>query len=1401
MSINWQDIRVFNKTQNSAFEELVCQLAREEPIANGKEFYRVAAPDGGVEAYCVLDNGEEYGWQAKYFDSMKSSQWNQIKSSFEAAFKTHPKLTKYFVCIPLDRQDPRHDGQVWFMDEWNNKTKEWIRWANSQGRNVTFEYWGSSELLHRLSEQKHAGRRLFWFSKEEFTEEWFKAHAENSVKNLGHRYTQAINFNLDIAKYFDAVSRNQQFFKQYENEVHEFLKVFRKLDDDFLRKPLVKTFLTDLLCQLELSKNVLEKIDAAKIQNQCESITDALAEYEKSLASPEKELIKDIASARSYQINKAYGAIYDFKDFIGDKVLELANCPILLLLGEAGVGKSHLLGDVVSKRINYDKACIFLLGQHFVSEEAPWTQILNNLLRIRCSEQEFLGALNARAEAQNERLLIVIDAINEGKGRYFWPNHIQGFINDIAKYPWLGLVLSIRSSYEELIIPSSVLCNTGAIRAVHRGFESVEYQACSFFFSQYGIEQPSVPLMHPEFGNPLFLKLFCEGLHRSGQKRIPKGYAGITNIIDFFLTSVDEKLSYPALFDYQPASSKKTVKKVINALIKEKLQNDNGILSYESAVDIADPIVSRYSNKKGFIDSLVSEGVLSKNVHWKNPDEEFIYFAYERFEDHLTAAYLLDECMAKNDVIERVFCDGGKFEKYIQKSYRYQGIIEALSIQIPEKLDKELYEVIPNNQQSDMPIIKAFIQSLIWRNSETIKPKVTDYINQHVLVYGESFDLFFQMAYAIAADPDHLFNAHKLHNYLSQFSMADRDGLWTIYLHNKDYEGSSMQRLIEWGLQDGAKDFISPDSALLAGIALSWLCTSTNLYFRDTATKALVCLLENRLLVAADLLANFKDVNDPYVYERVLAAIYGAVLRSDNPNGLGDLSDHILNFIFLKDEVYPNVLVRDYARNIIEYAVYKKVFNLKDLNIVRPPYKSYFPSDFPGNEEIDALKSDNLPDRARMYWGHDAIINSMVTEYGRGICRYGDFGRYTFQSALSDWDYKFDPNELSNYACRLIFDKYGYDASKHGDFDASASSGDRHKNTKERIGKKYQWIAIYEVIARLSDNHQQLDDSKSWGDENEYIWYQGPWENYLRNIDPTSIPKNDKPSHKDSKFKFSQTPYSDWGKDHSEWLISPENLPDPKEMLCFSDERGEEWIVLEIFQDWNEPVPVGYEKYDYPHKNLWYQLTSFFVRKTEADKVINWARTQRLRDRQLPKGGEQYKIFSREYYWSPAYRSFDNPYYGRTGWEEISDTWRGEKAIGKVMATTERHNWETGSDYQEMPSYLAPREFMFNKMKLKYSKVIGEWLDAENQVICLDPSVYYEDTPSCLLVRKNALQKFLVKNSLKLFWVCRGEKQIIGGVLGGHSDKYKEWLELSGVFVLNDCVDGDLRPVVISIKG
>lgn len=152
LAIHWPDIRPLNSSQNNAFEELVCQLAREEEIKNKKSFYRIAAPDGGVEAYCVLSNGDEFGWQAKYFFSVGSSQWTQIEKSFKTALEKHPKLIKYYICLPLDRQDPRLSDKKSFMDKWEEKTQKWVEYAANQGRKISFEYWGSSELISRLSE-------------------------------------------------------------------------------------------------------------------------------------------------------------------------------------------------------------------------------------------------------------------------------------------------------------------------------------------------------------------------------------------------------------------------------------------------------------------------------------------------------------------------------------------------------------------------------------------------------------------------------------------------------------------------------------------------------------------------------------------------------------------------------------------------------------------------------------------------------------------------------------------------------------------------------------------------------------------------------------------------------------------------------------------------------------------------------------------------------------------------------------------------------------------------------------------------------------------------------------------------------------------------------------------------
>ncbi len=1224
------------------------------------------------------------------------------------------------------------------------------------------------------------------------TDSWFKRQVSNSVDNLGVRYTAELNFKLDVAKNFDFIVRNDSFRTRVEAHFHKFLaKINNALGQ------LSQSSQHDEISQLSKSILTVENqyhqiqevgiifVDTPLLLEKIGEIADVLSTIQDTGLNEQT----DSSYADERALNEAREEFYEFHGFLKSHLLKLANNPHMLLAGEAGIGKSHLLADIAMNRVNAKQPCIFLLGQLFTSNSSPWEQILRNLLRIECNEEELLDALNDIGMAQGERVLFIIDAINEGHGKYFWPEYINGFISDFKKYPWVGLVLSVRTSYERLLTPDDFLKSQNITKIRHAGFRGKEHEATSLFFRWYRIDLPSVPLFNPEFSNPLFLKLFCEGLNRKRLHQIPKGYGGISSIIDFFIESVDSKLSKPVHFDYP--EHRKLVRKVIDGLIKFKLNNNLPFIPYDDAFDIADQILTRYSNKRRFLDALIEEGVLSKNLFWQGNDknEEGIYLAYERFEDHLTTAFLLDEHLDLGNPAA-AFQINGAMESYIVDRYDNQGIIESLSIQLPERVGKELYELLDEKQKDYESIIESFIASLLWRKLGTIEGKTKSYVNNFVLQYKNTYSSFFDVLYCVAADPAHYYNADMLHGYLQQFTMADRDTEWMSYLHDAANEGSTINKLIDWAQKSDNKLHLSDQSRVLLSKAFAWIFTSTNIGLRDSATKALVVVLEDNLVVTVELLSDFETVNDPYVYERLLAGIYGAVLRSHQLNGLGDLANYLIAAIFLKEEVYPNVLVRDFARNIVEYALYKELITLESPEVIRPPYVSVFPASFPSNEEIDSFKFDYDADGFKdYYWSQNEILSSMVTEYGRGIGGYGDFGRYTFQCAVSDWA-QFKPNDLSNYACKLIFEKYGYNVEKHGLFDHHASSDDRHSNKIERIGKKYQWIALYEILARLADNHKMCDETIGWGDEQGYIYYQGPWHSHIRNIDPTMLSENIK---KREGVTIPSVPfYSNWQESEAEWLVSDKNLPNPVQLI---DSNG--FFTLEHHNSWQQPIPLGIDKQNFPRKTLWYQIRSYFVVESEFDELVNWLQNQHFMGRWLPESRGSGRVFCREYYWSPAYKDLDKPYYGGQEWQEILRERRNqycEDVVASVLPTTEWHSWEAPEDSGDSISFLAPRPIMFDGMKLNYSNLPGEWHDANGQIVCCDPSVTNRDV-STLIVQKSQFQQYLTDNKLKVVWTCLGRKEVHGRSI--RHDGPNEWLEMSGVYSLDgDVVKGKLRPFV-----
>lgn len=1232
-------------------------------------------------------------------------------------------------------------------------------------------------------------------------QDWFKEQCKSSIDDLGKRYTPELNVKLEVSEIFEGLGRTEQFKRKVTKQFDQFLIKGKKV---LKNQPEVKESLESLenafdelqtLFQITdfLGTTPIPINDFEDLLNKSQSSVQGIYDY---YITEEHKVQKEKNDYQYYHkhgyelrnIREFQHELSTFKNLIHSSSFKLANNPFLLLDGEAGIGKSHLIGDIVSRRINKEHESVFLLGQHFVTEEDPWTQIFKRL-QINSKSSDFLRKLNQKADESGKRIVLFIDAINEGKGNYFWNEFIKSFINEIKKYEWLGLVLTIRTSYKKLIFPEEERTSLGILEHHHYGFRNIEYEASKLFFDNYSIELPNVPLLHPEFQNPLFLKLFCEGINKAGLTRIPDGLQGITSIINFFVKNVNVVLSKPKRVGF--SDSLNLVQKSINALIKYKVDNELRYVPYEQAYEVVNESISNFIDKKGFIDELITEGVLSKNLFWKESDdyEEGVYLAYERFEDHLTVQYLLEQYPE----IEKEFKEYGKLYKYVENEnavYRYKGLIEAFSIQIPEIKGCEFYSLIPDLKDK-YPIVESFVESLLWRKVDTINEESKKYVNEHVLSYQGTHDYFWETILAVTAIPDHFFNARSLHNHLLKFTLPDRDANWTQLLKYKYDNESSVKRLIDWAWSETDKSHISDESVLLSSITLSWFHTSTNRELRDCSTKAMICLLQDRIHVLIELLQKFETVNDPYVYDRLFAVAYGCAVRTHKKEELAVLSDYIYVTIFKdKDEVYPHVLLRDYARGVIEFAHHSGLELSFDLKEVRPPYKSNFSEEYPTNEMITELyefdyKSADFKD---YYWGQNSILSSMATEHGRTM--YGDFGRYTFQSALSSWD--INANDLSNLAIKWIFEKYGYDVEKHGKYDRNTSSSDRRASTIERIGKKYQWIALYEMVARVSDNFKKYE---RWSFEKEKeVPYQGPWDPYIRDIDPTLL-ISETGSYDDDEpqdFWWVNNKIFNWDCTNESWVNDSSVLPKMEEIIQVKDDMGEEWLVLEGYPSWSEPKKIGEEKWDQPHKELWCHIRSYLVEDDEYDSFKDWAIEQEFMGRWMPESGDRYEMFSREYYWSPAQDYFMTEYFGGTEWTEVHDRKSGEY-VAEVNVTAQGFLWEEEFDKskEETISFLKPSTVIHKGMDLKYSQREGEFIDNSEVVQCFAPNVYH-DSKSYLLVRKSSFLKFLNENKLKVVWTILGEKQIIGGRSFG--TEYHGRLEISGAYYLeNEELNGTIN--------
>lgn len=1531
VTLDWSAIRPLNGGREKGFEELCSQLARAE-VPGEARFVRKGTPDAGVECYAVLADGTEWGWQSKYFETLGDSQWKQLDESVEAAIEKHPQLGRYYVCVPLDLADGRivekKNGKQRksAKDQWDEHVKKWCGWAQSKNRKIAFDWWGSSEMLERLARTENVGRVRFWFDKHGFDGAWFSARLDEAIKAAGPRYTPEIHVELPIAEELDAFGRTKRSFNRVKAlaiSVREALQRTRYSERSVADaetvamtaslSDAVQAVLNALSAISHVAAGplpftgVVEKIEATKAPLQV-----LAAHLEKRAEEHDAQQPKDEAVNGLYRSNPFQERGYTLQRLErelreGSKALcranELATGSTFVLRGNAGTGKTHLLCDVVKRRIEARQPTVLLMGQRFVSNDAPWSQVLQHLDLAGLSAEEFIGALEASAQASGERALIAIDAINEGTGRTVWPTHLAAFLAQVERSPWLGVVLSIRSSYEDVIIPSEV--RDRAVCVTHHGFREHEYDATKTFFVHYGLELPSTPLLAPEFQNPLFLKTLCRGLNEQGNQRLPRGLHGMSAVFDLYLDTVNARLAQQLGYDRRMP----LVHRAVDAFAAALAITNERWLQRERAAQIIDALLPNRDFERSLSRGLVVEGVFAEDSLLREGmvRHDLVYVAYERLADHVIAKALLDKVPAPSDWTAAFSADG-ILADVIADEYISPGLLEALFIQVAERTDTELLTFAPH-LATRWQAGHAFRQSLIWRSNSAFSEATRKALNDFC---GSDQDLHesLEVLLTVATVPEHPLNATFLDGRLRQDCMADRDAWWSTYLYSAWGGHGAVDRVVDWAWTVGSTVVVAEDAVDLCGIVLAWMLTTSHRSLRDRATKALANLYTGRLAGMVRLVDRFADVDDPYVAERIYGVAYGVVMRSHDAAAVGGLAESVYRHVFESGRPPSHILLRDYARGVVERALHLGLALMFDVTRIRPPYKSTWPS-MPSEGDVKPLLPDwsqGSHDAGELGWSRNAI--------GASVMGFGDFARYVIgtnsssgssrwlslrldelawtpplspdqqlreliagfsdeeqaawnmfekadiayakasSSFIREWvalregsesdgqvaltllngepletglkkdcppevteskavrdaavqvlekalslghvarlkeiwkaeanrhlacrPPRFDLGQVQRYILKRAFD-LGWTVERFGHFDRFVVRHDGRSASKpERIGKKYQWIAYHEIMALLSDHFQYREEFREAGDQS----YQGPWQDHLRDIDPSctlrALPGGTSWDGHVPAW-WGSAPFALWGHGASpkDWVAKIDDLPRVEDLLvCVNPADGSRWLNGYGYFNWKEEAPPDQRPTDVARGELWYVANAYLIRTSDADAFLKWAETVDFMGRWMPDPPQVTGIFLGEHGWGPASRYFQTEYYGDVGWTQP----RQGCPVRLRQVAVEYFKESSGFDCSVDDGYTLrlPTEELMTKLDLRWTGRGAEFTTSSGQLVAQDPTASAPG-PNTLLLRAEAVQALQQREQLTLCWSVVGEKRFLSAE--GNGPHHPE-LRLSGAYVL-----------------
>ena len=1239
-SLDWTAFAALPGSKSQNLENLCRGLMRLHYGQFG--LFKALSNQPGVEFHIKLTNAcslgqphRWFGWQCKFHTrtqngNLTAASKKDIEESLRTTEKELPGITDWVLWTPytLSRTD-----QDWFY---------------SLPTSLTLHLWSEEELDTYLSGEGLILRNTY-FGELIVTPPQLERRHQESIQPIRERWLEPVHQSVDAERTIRRMLGEPGSWGQMV-AVGERLKKSVCIISD-----------SEAATLPELEKTIAPFVTA------CSAFADTLLHFHRILADGDLDIIQQKLAERKTLIDAqvhatlrrlrawnlpialdATNALNDMRiaQELLDEVEELLGVGLVAVLADAGGGKTQMAAQLTASRQGRP-AGILLHGRNLhrgqtLDDLARHFSINGNPMT---SMERLLATLDAAGKRARCRLPLLIDGLNEAENPRDWKEPLSILTETIKGYPNVLVVCTLRTGehrrYDQILGQQSQVDarESFAVMALPDGIRRIESEgfgrdvndAIEKYFKYFKINPGDAEIPLEFLRHPLSLRIFCEVTNLKHESEVKIDYfpASLSPLFENYIANACDRISQMTNLShpYSRAEVELAVYKLGLELWKSK-QREISEASYRAAV--SDTACSWDSS---IVNLLAQEGVVFRNPG-AEPGEYVITPVYDALGGYIIANSLLAK-YANDRTFEwlkdpEVIASFGGDDSHELASDIFRSLVTLAPCRMH---GKQLWK------EATDPLRNAALRFATELEAKYLDEDTVTALLALLRDNPKARPYLFSRLQATRGAPNHPLNAEFLDSALRAMPVSERDLSWTEWVRETRRERFNELRSMELRWK---KDLTTrtPSDRLRAKWVM-WFLTSTDRELRDVATRAMHWYGRGSSAYLFEECLGSLGINDPYVPERMLAASYGVAMARHTDTGgqtfvsvtLPEFARSLYNSMFAEGAPSGTThsLMRDYATRIIEIALLHnpELFSFEEIQRSKPPFIDG------GNRE----------------WGK--CENSKEEHHSLDSPFRMDFENYTLGDLVPDrgnYDYKHE--EYRKVRAQILWrvEQLGWSAELFKNVDSSIENEHFHPriggDTKkiERYGKKYSWIAFFEMAGLLHDQGK-LED---WIERTSYV-----------DIDP-SFPERVTRSH-----LITADFLGDPEMDMKEWIANgPLPNVDPYLKLGEIQQVEGPWVALDGFAV-QEDESRGRSSFCF--------IRSFLVANQDSDSFLDRLRRQDLEGRWLPEKPEVIYTFAGEIPWCDTFPKNGFCEFSFVTGEEIVKVQRSQKVLfldGEILGMT-----------------------------------------------------------------------------------------------------------------------------------